>query len=861
MGEHHALGRAFRAGGEQDRCRIVRLARHSRRRLAQQAEQLVLEADRGPQIVEPDDVDRAADLLHHRPELCLLDESARGQHGPHLGRLAGRQDVRRTGGEVDHRRHLAGRHDAEQRRAGAVGVGQHDAQRLLSRIEMLELLAEHCGGGQQLAVAQRTRDRILHGKLLQAALIGRLDDLLKHGLADVLGAEDEVRHHLIERGTRRGAPLAPLQFLRDFELHWFQDGHLDLREQAAAHMLRGEPREVALLQPFDAHRHHHRAGLVGDHGGAVIDLHEAAGDRDAAFREDDQRIAALHDLDQRAGRHRLRRIERQRAGKLHERLHPPGLGDGIVDREDRLLVGQRQRQRAVEEADMVERQDRRLAGRLEVVQPLDLQPQEGAEQDRDEIAERIGRQVFQHQPGGDGVGDDEAEQDARDGDAGGLDGRDEGAADGHEAGIDDAHRRDDAGAARLRRPGLHGGEGRHHQEGGGNGHAGEVDGDTDGVRAGEEGGKRLGLRRRLHAPDGPGQMQAEQRHQRGADRRGQKHHASLRHPGGDGRADGDRDGEHRKISGDRDLVATERILDHRRQDRKHDRADQPEPRGHQAGAPDAHVGAQFGDLPPGRAEDVLVDGKVGCRRTGGRDVAAGQPAADGQRHHDRPEHRDADAVGGNDAPGDGAAEDRREGGRLDPGIGLGQFLALEMIGQDAVFDRSEQRRDDAEHQERRHQHRDRGQRDADDGEAGRGDLGEFQPTCDERLVEAVGDLAAQRRKQQEGGHEDGAGQRHQRRGLILRQGEENEEHQRVLQEIVVEGREELRPEERREAPRHHQMGVHGNFHWASPAGNPIGLSGRLRGLSLVYREAVKLRYCDSTQSICFLFSAPGICRP
>ena len=31
--------------------------------------------------------------------------------------------------------------------------------------------------------------------------------------------------------------------------------------------------------------------------------------------------------------------------------------------------------------------------------------------------------------------------------------------------------------ARLGRPGLHGGEGRHHQEGGCNGHAGEVDGD------------------------------------------------------------------------------------------------------------------------------------------------------------------------------------------------------------------------------------------------------------------------------------------------------------------------------------------------------------------------------------------------
>lgn len=132
-----------------------------------------------------------------------------------------------------------------------------------------------------------------------------------------------------------------------------------------------------------------------------------------------------------------------------------------------------------------------------------------------------------------------------------------------------------------------------------------------------------------------------------------------------------------------------------------------------------------------------------------------------------------------------------------------------MIGQDAVFDRPKQCRDDAEHQQRGHQHRNGGQRDADDRDGSGADLGEFQPAGNERLVEAVGDLAAQRRQEQERRHEHGAGQRDQRGGLIGSQCEEDQEHQRVLEEIVVESGQKLRPEERREAPRKHEMRVHG----------------------------------------------------
>ena len=149
---------------------VVGLAGNPRAALAKSAEQFVLQADGGPQIVQPDDVHGTTDFLDHRCELGLLDEGPRRQHGAHLGRLAGRQDVGRARREVDHRRHLARRHDAEQRRARAVGIGQHDAERRLVGVERPEFLAKHGSGGEQLAVGERAGDGILDGKLLHAAL-------------------------------------------------------------------------------------------------------------------------------------------------------------------------------------------------------------------------------------------------------------------------------------------------------------------------------------------------------------------------------------------------------------------------------------------------------------------------------------------------------------------------------------------------------------------------------------------------------------------------------------------------------------------------------------------------------------------
>ena len=76
------------------------------------------------------------------------------------------------------------------------------------------------------------------------------------------------------------------------------------------------------------------------------------------------------------------------------------------------------------------------------------------------------------------------------------------------------------------------------------------------------------------------------------------------------------------------------------------------------------------------------------------------------------------------------------------GISLGGYVALEMIRQDAVFDRAEQRRDDAEAEQRDKEKGDRLARIAGDRDAGDGDFDEFQPLRDTGLVVAIGQFAA-----------------------------------------------------------------------------------------------------------------------
>ena len=117
----------------------------------------------------------------------------------------------------------------------------------------------------------------------------------------------------------------------------------------------------------------------------------------------------------------------------------------MVDREDRVLIEDGEGDRRVEQADMVQRDDRVRAGLGKMLEPMDLQAVNEPEQDRAEIAQRIGRQPRENPDGRDerlqsdgeeNLGDREVQNLERD--------RDGDGAAGHEQGRQHVHRRDDA---------------------------------------------------------------------------------------------------------------------------------------------------------------------------------------------------------------------------------------------------------------------------------------------------------------------------------------------------------------------------------------------------------------------------------
>ena len=125
--------------------------------------------------------------------------------------LAGGAHVGGAGGEVDHRRHASGRHQREGRDRRAVGVRQHDADRVAFVRERHQLAAEDRGAEQQLAIGEGAGDRIFERDPAGAVLVGRLDERLDDGAVGRGGAEHEVRHDLVERGAGGDAALLALE--------------------------------------------------------------------------------------------------------------------------------------------------------------------------------------------------------------------------------------------------------------------------------------------------------------------------------------------------------------------------------------------------------------------------------------------------------------------------------------------------------------------------------------------------------------------------------------------------------------------------------------------------------------------------
>ena len=251
-----------------------------------------------------------------------------------------------------------------------------------------DLAGERARPDQQPAIAELAGDRVFESDARQPVRARGFNDGFEKRAIGVGRAEDEIRHDLIERRAGRHPPRLAFQRVIDREADRFEHGEREFRKPAPARLFARQPREHRRLGAVDVHRDDHRAGFFRDQPRPVIDFHQTAGDRQPAFREDDQRIPVLDRIDQRARAKRIGWIERDHAHEFQKRLRPPCLRDRAVDGEDRLLWHDGENRRGVEKAHMVERDDRIGSRLLEIFQPLHLETVEGAKVDREQILQR-----------------------------------------------------------------------------------------------------------------------------------------------------------------------------------------------------------------------------------------------------------------------------------------------------------------------------------------------------------------------------------------------------------------------------------------------------------------------------------------
>ena len=153
MRQHDTLRRALGAGGEQHDRRIVRLPPGQQRACAQRGAQLVHCGRAGLRFLEPDDARMRFDRVDLRLEFGLGDEGARRQHQTDPGLFACSDEIVRARGEVQHRRHAPCGLQRHERYRRAIGVGQHDADRLAGLRQSRDLARQHGDGDAKHAQA------------------------------------------------------------------------------------------------------------------------------------------------------------------------------------------------------------------------------------------------------------------------------------------------------------------------------------------------------------------------------------------------------------------------------------------------------------------------------------------------------------------------------------------------------------------------------------------------------------------------------------------------------------------------------------------------------------------------------------
>ena len=390
--------------------------------------------------------------------------------------------------------------------------------------------------------------------------------------------------------------------------------------------------------------------------------------------------------------------------------------------------------------------------------------------------------------------------------------------DRHREGVDDVVGRDHARAVRRFAFVLQDRVERHREETACHRHPDEIhDNPPASGRAQEEGyGRQLrdcraANARRVEVP-------GEERHRGGGDGHEARADFAVQEPLGQNRSEADADREERQHHRHDLLVRDEHVLGKGRQSRDHGGAEQPEP-GHredrqQQGWARRHV-PDDGD----RVREQAGVRSIACGWWSRGDLTRRQPAqhrtdnaaaADDERALGEENHTSAE---------DGAEQDGQERTGLDEGVARDQFVVAQVLRQQGVLDWAEDGRVGAEAEERREKERYAFSPQTDRAEGHDGDFGELDEARDVRLVDAIRERARGAREKEERRDEHRAGEHDERRGVqprLLGQPERHHDAHRALQQVVVEGAEELGDEQRCKPTRRQELNK-----WRSHHKSPI----------------------------------------
>ena len=165
------------------------------------------------------------------------------------------------------------------------------------------------------------------------------------------------------------------------------------------------------------------------------------------------------------------------------------------------------------------------------------------------------------------------------------------------------------------------------------------------------------------------------------------------------------------------------------------------------------------------------------------------------------------ACPGQDAAGQRAEQDGDEGAALDQRIAADEFVLAQVLRQDGVLDWPEERRVQAEQEQRAQENVQAVQVKAERSDAHDRHFQHFHDPGQRRLVVLVGQLPGRCREEEEGEDEDPrreVGEQLGRKPCPARRLKGQQDDERVLEQVVVEGPEELGNEEGRETPRPEQ---------------------------------------------------------